>query len=163
MSDRKFKEWESTDTLSLELQLSLDDGENYELIEKQIQLIKNEYYFQKSISKLKADLHNEKNNTFAEKLKVTTANARIKDLDNLADMNANEIANRIIKSVKQKDLITEMMESLMEYRDELCNLEMHKKNCQYTYETKGCTCYVDADLNKINYLIQRAKDITDGE
>lgn len=85
MSDRKFKEWESTDTLSLELQLSLDDGENYELIEKQIQLIKNEYYFQKSISKLKADLHTEKNNTFAEKLKVTNSKALITEMIQIID------------------------------------------------------------------------------
>ncbi len=33
------------------------------------------------IKALKEELHTEKNNTFAEKLKVTTANARIKELE----------------------------------------------------------------------------------
>jgi hypothetical protein len=62
------------------------------------------------------------------------------------------------QSITEKDkLIEDLAFSLQEYKDELCNLEMHKKSCQYTYYEKGCTCYIDEEIKKLKDVLDRAE------
>jgi len=58
-----------------------------------------------------------------------------------------------------REHISDQTEWVDDYHDELCSLEMHKKNCQYTYQEKGCTCYVDDMIKRIKESIKKTSNL----